>query len=82
MLFSSAEKAKADIMKDQKASEVDAEDIVVRTYRSFAKRMARRSLIRNGYYVKWGRAVVEDDFIKVLIMPTVTFVVMKILTKN
>jgi hypothetical protein len=81
-LYNSAEKAKADILRDSNVTEAEAEDTVVRTYRSFAMRMARRSLIRNGHYLKWARAVVEDDFIKVIIMPTVTFIVMKFLRKN
>ncbi len=80
--YYSAEIANADIVKDTKVTAAEAEDTVIRTYRFFAMRMARRSLIRNGHLVKWARAAIEDDFIKVVIMPTVTFIAFKILSKN
>lgn len=62
---------------DGKMSKQDAEDTVALEYHGFVMRMSRRALLRNGNIVTWAKAVTQDEFIKVFIVPIVSFFVIR-----
>ncbi len=74
-LYESAVKKKTALMKDNEnpmSSEL-AEDTVASEYHGFAMRMCRRSLLRHGHFIKWGKAITQDEFVNVLILPILSF---------
>jgi hypothetical protein len=53
----------------------DIEKTVALEYQQFVCKMARRALIRNGYYIMWAKAVAQDEFVKVFVLPAFAWIV-------
>lgn len=60
-------------------TEEKAEMAIARQYGQFAERMARRALMKKGHFILWAKATIEDEFIEVVILPSLTFIIAKLL---
>ncbi len=76
-IFECANKKKHELQHDFKMSPEEAEETVASEYHGFVQRISRRALIRNGHLVKWVKAVTQDEFFKVFILPIVGFFVVR-----
>lgn len=87
-LFKSALAKKVEVRKSlevglgREVTDEQVEAAVVKLYLGFAQRMARRALIRNGNFIKWTKATIQDEFIKLVVVPTVAYVAMRFLKNN
>ena len=57
----------------QDVSTAEIECMVERKNYNFALRMCRRSIIRNGHFVKWFKAILTDVFFKYYVIPVLSF---------
>lgn len=60
-----------EVFKGKSDSELEA--LVASEFQDFARRMCRRSMIRNWYLIKWFKAVVQDEFIECYVLPIAGF---------
>jgi len=75
-LYQKAEKKKFELMEDpifKENSKAEIESMIEDYYNVFAQRMSRRALIRNGYILKWFKAMVQDEFVKYYFIPIIKY---------
>lgn len=58
-------------------SSAEIESMAERKNYNFALRMCRRSMIRNGHFVKWFKAMLADEFVKYYVIPVLSFFLMR-----
>lgn len=71
-LHHSAEKKKLELKDDPEFKDMptgECEELVASEFYEFGQRMCRRAMIRNGHFIKWFKAIVQDEFIKYYIIP-------------
>lgn len=51
----------------------EIEALAASEYQVFAQKMFRRSMIRNSHPIKWFNAVIQDEFVKVFLLPLAGF---------
>jgi len=71
-LHKRAEKKKLELQADpefQKMSICDYEELVASEFYDFGRRMCRRAMIRNFHFIKWFKAMMQDEFIKYFLVP-------------
>ena len=76
-VYENAERKKEDLKQDGLGNN-EAEETVALAYHGFVQRMSRRAMLRNGHYVKWVKAVTQDEFIKVFVLPIVAYFVRRV----
>ena len=69
---------KKEVLKQDGMNNKEAEETVTLAYHGFVQRMTRRALLRNGHYVKWMKAVTQDEIMKVFILPIVAYFVQRV----
>jgi hypothetical protein len=72
-LYCEAEAEVRYVMADLEMTEEEAQETVARVFKYVAVDASRRALIRNGDMVRWMRAVIYDEIIRVLILPSFNF---------
>ena len=76
-VYENAARKKEDLIQDGFGNK-EAEETVALAYHGFVQRMSRRAMLRNGHYMKWMKAVTEDELIKVFILPIVAYFVKRV----
>lgn len=51
----------------------EKQSLAVSNHMITTRRLVRRSMLRNGCCIRWGKTVIQDEFVKVFIMPTAKF---------
>lgn len=49
------------------------EEIAAAEYYIFCQNMCRRAMIRNGYLIKWLKALLQDEVVKFYVIPLISF---------
>lgn len=62
--------------------DADVKNMALSQVELFAQRMSRRALIRNHHVSAWLKTVMEDEFVRVYIVPLATFFVLRYVKKH
>lgn len=67
-----AEKKKLEVKEDPEFKDIsscECEELVASEFCKFGQRMCRRAMIRNVHFIKWFKAMMQDEFIKYYLIP-------------
>lgn len=67
-----AERKKLELKDDPEFKDMtpgECEELVASEFCEFGKRMCRRAMIRNGHFIKWFKAMMQDEFFMYFMIP-------------